>query len=293
MKTIAPLALALAALGAGSCGSKQDRDVAGWSAQLVSFRISSYSSYPQPSSSTLSIGADGTISDTSTGTTATMSDADRTTFTAWAASQELVGALQDASCSQVADGGYTLVLEIQPGVFLGENTNHAGCRTGPIEAVVELAFSLQSKYLAGGSGAPLSGAPVIEHPEVAGHVSWANLTVQSIDLERTGLACGSTDICGGLGPDDQIFRVTNGINQSGLLPDTDAARLRQQAASPDLLAAWPGTCASEDDSASFLSIDLSSSITLTTGTDGCANGPITQLVANLGSVIESLPPATP
>jgi hypothetical protein len=246
------------------------------STQFVSYAYSEFFDQPCTSncSDGLSITADGTIS-TSTGGSTKLSDQDLRTFASWAISQEHIDALQAHDCGQVADGSITVSVGIRPGIAVNGG-NVAGCLgVGAIAAVKSLAFDLAAQYLSAGAAAQLPD-PGIVHPELAAKIDWSKLSFSDLELSSAGE----------IGPDGTIYGP--GLSTGPTLDPATLADLRRQATSPDLVAAWPGSCAPAS-MTSNLQLELSPAIVMQTGTQGCADGPITALENLLLSAVDSVP----
>jgi hypothetical protein len=149
-----------------------------------------------------------------------------------------------------------------------------GC-AGAIGAVESLALALAAQYLSGGTAAQLPD-PGIVHPELAAKIDWNKLSFADLELSSVGE----------IGPDGTIYGP--GLSTGPTLDPATLADLQRQATSLDLVAAWPGSCPPAS-TTSNLQLELSPAIVLQTGTQGCAEGPITALEDLLRSAVDSLP----
>jgi hypothetical protein len=261
--------------GGSDAGNADGASVAALvSTQFVSYAYSEF--FGQPCTSNcgdgILIDADGTIS-TSTGGSAKLSDQDLRTFASWAISQEHVEALQVHTCGGAADGNATVSVGIRPGITV-KGGSVFGC-AGAIGAVESLALSLAAQYLSGGTAAQLPD-PGIVHPELAAKIDWNKLSFADLELSSVGE----------IGPDGTIYGP--GLSTGPTLDPATLADLQRQATSLDLVAAWPGSCPPAS-TTSNLQLELSPAIVLQTGTQGCAEGPITALEDLLRSAVDSLP----
>jgi hypothetical protein len=267
--------------GGGAGGGGVGNAGGGNAAALVSTQFVSYEyylSFDQPCTTgcttTLTITPDGTISTSTAGSatkSATLSDQDLQTFAAWAISQEHIDALQADDCPPLADGVTGVSVGIRSGISV---TVRDGCSVA-IMAVTDFAQGLATQYLSGGATATLP-VPGIVHPELAAKIDWSKLSFSDLELSSVGE----------IGPDGTIYGP--GLYTGPILAPATLADLQRQATSLDLVAAWPGSCAPASIT-SNLQLELSPAIVMQTGTQGCADGPITALENLLRSAVDSLP----
>ena len=246
------------------------------SAQFVSYEYSESLDEPCQTNcdSSLTITADGAISNSS-GLRATLSARDLQTFAAWAISQEHLDALQVDRCPQMEDGWTSVSVGIRPGIWVQTGFGE-GCGAAVTE-VTAFAESLASRYLYGTSAAvpPASG---IVHPEVVGKVDWSKLTFSSLQIPSVGTITG----------DGTVYRP--GQISGAKLDPAKLAELQRQATSPELLAAWPGSCA-PDGALSDLSLGLAPEIQMATAAGACPDGPIRALEDLLADAVAAVPPS--